>query len=163
MRKLIGWMGAAALAITLTVIGDSQPVQAQEGDTVELGYVRCDVEGGISFIIGSDRDLECVFESTDKQVVQLFDGKMERFGLDIGYTKSGVMLWTALAGVKFDLSESSIAGEYLQVSAEVALGLGLGANVLLGGNGIKLVPVSITGLEGLNIAAGVGTMTLVPK
>jgi hypothetical protein len=39
--------------------------------------------------------------------------------------------------------------------------MGLGANVLLGGgNSIALQPLSISGQEGLNVAGGIGAITL---
>jgi hypothetical protein len=46
----------------------------------------------------------------------------------------------------------------------VSLGAGLGANVLVGGNGrsIALQPLSVSATTGLNIAAGVGDLFLEP-
>jgi hypothetical protein len=47
-------------------------------------------------------------------------------------------------------------------SAAAAAGLGLGANVLLGGSNdqIALQPASVEGIQGLNVAAGFGQITL---
>lgn len=45
----------------------------------------------------------------------------------------------------------------------MAVGLGVGANVLVGGsqNNITLQPLSVEGMQGLNVAAGIGILTLV--
>ncbi len=54
------------------------------------------------------------------------------------------------------------SGVNVGVSGQASVGLGLGANVLLGGSNdqIALQPASIEGVQGLNVAAGFGEMTL---
>ena len=56
----------------------------------------------------------------------------------------------------------ALAGHYAGVGADASVGAGLGANVLVGGTGraFSLQPLSIEGETGLNIAAGVTTVTL---
>ena len=60
------------------------------------------------------------------------------------------------------LPPGALAGGYGGVSASVAAGLGLGANVLVGGSAkqITLQPVSVEGSVGLNVAAGIGEVIL---
>ncbi len=71
-----------------------------------------------------------------------------------------MILWVVVAPTT-NLDHGALAGEYGGVSAEVTVGLGLGANVLVGGgNSIALQPVSISGQRGLNVAAGIGTVVL---
>ena len=55
-----------------------------------------------------------------------------------------------------------MAGSYVGVSAEVTVAGGVGANILLGGfnKSITLQPLSVQVQEGLNIAAGIASMTL---
>ena len=55
-----------------------------------------------------------------------------------------------------------LSGEYVGVSAEETVVLGLGANVLVGGsqNSITLQPLSIQAQAGLNLAVGVSRMIL---
>ena len=57
-----------------------------------------------------------------------------------------------------------MAGNYAGATADAAVGVGLGANVLVGGSNdqIALQPVSIEGMTGLNVAAGFGQITLKP-
>jgi hypothetical protein len=61
-----------------------------------------------------------------------------------------------------NLALGSLAGSYGGATASATVGVGLGANVLLGGsaNSIALQPVSIQGTTGLNVAAGIAAMTL---
>jgi hypothetical protein len=72
-----------------------------------------------------------------------------------------VILWTVAAPTT-DLGAGALAGHYGGATASVALGVGAGANVLLGGfkNSIALQPVSIEGENGLNVAAGIAELSL---
>ena len=56
----------------------------------------------------------------------------------------------------------ALAGTYAGVGADASAGIGLGANVLVGGTGraFSLQPLSIEGEVGINVAAGVTTLTL---
>ena len=56
----------------------------------------------------------------------------------------------------------ALAGSYAGATASATVGVGVGANVLIGGSNrsISLQPVSIEGNTGLNVAAGIGAITL---
>ena len=86
---------------------------------------------------------------------------MSKFGADIGYLKSAVIVW-AVAATTNDLKAGALAGHYGGVTGNVTLGVGAGANVLVGGfnNSIALQPVSFEGQNGLNVAAGIAEITL---
>jgi hypothetical protein len=62
------------------------------------------------------------------------------------------------------LAHGALSGTYSGVGAQATAGAGLGANVLVGGTGnaFSLQPVSIQGQTGINVAAGVTTITLLP-
>ena len=93
--------------------------------------------------------------------VEHYSGSISKFGADIGYLKSAVILWAVAAPTK-DLKPGALEGHYAGASASLTLGVGAGANVLIGGfdQSIALQPVSVEGQNGLNVAAGVGEMTL---
>jgi hypothetical protein len=61
-----------------------------------------------------------------------------------------------------DLRPGALEGGYGGVSASATVGVGAGANVLLGGfdKSIALQPISIEGNTGLNVAAGIGALNL---
>ena len=72
------------------------------------------------------------------------------------------MAWIVFAPGK--LKSGSLRGSYQGVSAEATVGIGLGANVLIGGfkKSINLQPISVQAQIGLNIAAGLGSLNLRP-
>ena len=63
---------------------------------------------------------------------------------------------------KQPIGRGTLRGSYVGASANVALGLGLGAKVLIGGSRrtITLQPLSVEGQIGVNLALGVARLTL---
>lgn len=148
----------AAFALIGTSIFVSSGTRAQ--DRIEIGLLDCIVSGGSGFIFGSTKDLRCEFRRTDGAVEPYF-GAIKKFGLDIGSTDSSVIRWAVLAP-KTDFGPGALSGEYLGVTAEATVGVGLGANALLGGFGksIALQPFSVQSQSGLNFAVGVAELEL---
>ena len=81
--------------------------------------------------------------------------------MDIGYLKSGVLVWAVLAP-STDLRPGALSGDYGGLTAGASAGVGGTANVLIGGStkSISLQPVSIEGDKGVNIAAGIAAISL---
>lgn len=123
------------------------------------GLLKCDISSGASFIFGSSRDLRCVYEPTGGRPIERYTGKIEKFGVDLGFLQSGVILWSVIAPATAK-GAGALSGSYGGASADVVAGAGVGANVLVGANNIQLNPVSISGAQGLNIAAGLSQVTL---
>lgn len=156
---------SSALAAAVISIGTFS-AQAADGDSpdVKAGFLRCDVEGGVSFVFGSSRDIVCTFQRPNR-ATERYTGTIEKYGIDIGYTKGGVMVWGVLAGTP-DVNDGSLSGKFIGVGADAAVGYGVGADVLvLGGDHPKvaLQPLSVEGIEGINIAAGISQLELVPE
>lgn len=130
------------------------------GATVRAGYLTCHVTGGWGWIFGSNRKMECAY-ALQPGYTEYYTGSITKLGADIGYLQSGVILWAVLAPTT-NLGQGALAGHYAGATASAALGVGAGANVLIGGlnSSIALQPVSIEGQNGLNIAAGVASMAL---
>ena len=84
-----------------------------------------------------------------------------KFGVDIGYTNGGVLIWGVFAPTT-NMARGALAGSYAGATGSATVGVGVGANVLIGGSNrsISLQPVSIEGNTGLNVAAGIGAITL---
>jgi hypothetical protein len=80
-------IGAAAFALA---VGSIDPAAAQR---VKAGVLTCDVSAGIGFIIGSQKTVSCVFAPEPAGPQQVYSGSISKFGLDIGVTSSGVMIW----------------------------------------------------------------------
>jgi hypothetical protein len=150
--------GLALLATGSIVAGTAAfgtSAQAQGG--VTAGVLTCNVSSGFGFIFGSSRELRCVYSTTGEHYV----GHISKYGVDIGYTKGAVMVWTVLAPTS-DLAPGALAGHYGGATAGATVGVGISANALIGGSHrtITLQPLSIEGNQGLNVAAGIAEVTL---
>jgi hypothetical protein len=143
----------------LGLLAAAPPAQAA---SVEIGVLTCKVSGGAGFIFGSTKDIECMFEGLSGSRDPYY-GSIDKFGLDIGFTGQSVIVWTVFAP-SADVPYGALAGNYGGVSAEATVGLGVGANALVGGSksSIALQPVSVQGQQGLNVAVGVAALKLRP-
>lgn len=153
-------LAAAAIATGLVGVLATSPSQAQQ--RVEAGLLSCNVAGGAGFIFGSTKRLACQFEAADGRVEQ-YAGTIRKFGIDIGATAESVIVWGVLAPT-VDIPPDTLRGTYSGISAEATVGVGVGANALIGGNeeSIVLQPVSVQAQAGLNVAAGITSIELVP-
>jgi hypothetical protein len=161
MKKLVTCMALCA-GLALAVNAQAQEKSSgggNRGGGVNVGTLSCHVSSGWGLIFGSSRSLKCAFSG--RGPVENYDGNITRFGVDIGYQRSGVILWNVFAP-SGNLNPGALAGRYGGVTAGAAVGVGLGANALVGGSGnhIGLQPLSIQGKTGLNVAAGIAGLTL---
>jgi Protein of unknown function (DUF992) len=154
LNKLGVAIGAFGLAGAMAL---GTPAQAQG---VQAGVLTCNVASGFGFVFGSSRAINCTF-SPAGGAPQHYVGAINKFGVDIGYLQGGVIVWTVVAPT-VNLAPGSLAGTYVGATGSATVGVGLGANVLVGGSGnsIALQPVSIEGSTGLNVAAGIAEITL---
>jgi hypothetical protein len=151
----------AALATSIGLAAAlATPAAAQGG--VAVGNLSCGVSSGWGFVFGSSRALNCTFAGAGGRY-EYYAGNIAKFGVDIGYTQGGVLIWTVIAPTA-NLAPGSLAGSYAGATASATVGVGLGANALIGGSGntIALQPLSISGNTGLNVAAGIGAINLSP-
>ena len=153
-RSIVGavLIAGAALLPGATASADESGVKA--------GVLRCDVGSGVGFIFGSTKDVDCLFSPGGGKPTEKYVGEIKKYGIDIGYSESGVMIWAVLAP-SADVKAGALAGTYAGATAEAAAGAGVGANVLVGGGkSISLQPLSISGAQGINVAAGLGVLDL---
>jgi hypothetical protein len=150
--------GAVILALAVVSL-TSGLAQAQQ---VKAGALECNVSGGIGLIIGSQRQVSCLFTPDRPGPQEGYVGTITKFGLDVGATAAGHMIWAVYtettAGLGF------LAGDYAGASGEITVAAGLGANVLVGGSArtVALQPISVQGQVGLNLALGVANLSLRP-
>jgi hypothetical protein len=149
---------AAVAGLTLGVLTLQAPARADA--TVRAGMITCNVASGWGFVFGSSRDLHCVYSGSNGHTDN-YTGKISKFGVDIGYLKSGVLVWAVLAP-STSLAAGALSGDYGGVTAGATAGVGGNANVLIGGStkSISLQPVSVEGDKGINVAAGIAAISL---
>ncbi len=128
----------------------------------KVGTLTCDISAGIGMIITSKKDVTCMFTPSQPGPREVYTGNITKFGLDIGATTGGEMVWAVDAPTTRRFG--ALAGHYAGASGEATVGAGVGANVLVGGSNrtVTLQPVSVQGQAGLNLAVGVSDLTLRP-
>ena len=154
MRRVLLGLGALALGF-VTAIGG-----AAAQDRIKAGTLACDVSGGLGMIIGSQKGVQCMFNPDQPGPPEGYVGTISKFGLDIGATSAGQMVWAVWAPSSY--GPGVLAGVYTGATAEATVAIGIGGNALIGGSNrtVALQPLSITGQTGLNLAAGVASLEL---
>ena len=146
----------AAVALT-AVVTTSAPAQS----TVKVGTLNCDVSAGVGMILTQKQTMTCAFTPDAGGPPDRYTGRIDQFGIALGAVNQGTLVWAVVAPAS-GVPHGALAGTYTGVGAQATAGAGVGANALVGGTGraFSLQPLSIEGQTGLNIAAGVTTVTL---
>jgi hypothetical protein len=163
-------VGVAALVMGLAPIAaqaaDIAPTYVEPDDRngVKIGTMTCDIAGGVGYVLGSAKEIECEFRSTiGSRAVEHYAGAVRKMGVDLGFTTQGRVVWAVFAPTA-GYHRGSLAGIYQGASVEATVGAGIGANVLIGGTSgsIHLQTVSVQGQLGLNLSATGTSVTLAP-
>ncbi|HET7192062.1 MAG TPA: DUF992 domain-containing protein [Pseudolabrys sp.] len=141
----------------------SAPAAAQTW--AQIGTLSCQVDPNIGFVIVGHQPMNCVYTpapaNPPQGPTQSYDGALNTVGLNIGVSAGSVLAWAVFAPTA-GVPAGALAGDYVGASGAVAVGLGGGANVLLGGSNrtFALQPLSIQGSVALNAVLGVSALTL---
>lgn len=164
LRSVLATASAALLLFTAASGAQAQTAtpgtpQAAGKSGANVGSLSCTVAGGMGFIFGSSKDLSCLFTRTDG-IAERYTGSVKKFGVDLGFTKEAQMVWLVFA--PGSIAPGSLTGGYVGATASATVGVGVGANVLIGGGSgqVTLQPVSVEGSKGLNVAAGLAEVAL---
>ena len=134
-----------AIASMLAVTVNSTVAQ----DRVQAGTLVCNTSIELGVIVGSREALGCIFTPSVPGPIQAYSGTITKLGLDLGATTRGVIVWLVYAPTSLRAGE--LGGTYAGATAEATIGVGLGANVLVGGSNqtVALQPVSVQGQAGV--------------
>ena len=153
----------AGVAIAAALVASANLAQAaDEKKGARVGTLSCHEASGWGLVFSSSHSLKCVFSSLEKDAKPVnFTGEIKKYGVDIGYQANAVILW-AVASTSDKFTPGDLSGKYVGATADVAWAAGLGANVLLGGSkrGFALQPLSVEGMNGVNLAAGLAEVEL---
>lgn len=151
----------SALLALAVFVAASLPAAAQQTNRAQAGMLRCKTSASLGLIVGSHQKLRCTFQPSAGGPSQTYTGHINRLGLDLGVTAGGVMAWAVFAPSS-GVPHGALAGKYVGASGDVSLGVGVGANALVGGSNrtIALQPLSVEGQVGINLALGVAGLTL---
>jgi len=152
---------AAVAAMLIPITGSSAIAQET---TIRAGTLTCEGQGGIGLIIGSKERLLCTYTPADGGPGRGYFGTITKLGLDLGIKGKSVIVWGVLASSS-EIPADALVGRFAGVAADASLGLGAGAQVLVGGTQKSLVlqPLSVKGSVGINIAVGVAGLRLDPR
>lgn len=154
MRKTLLALAVAGIAAA------SAAAPASAADRVQSGVLVCNAGASIGMIVTSKQQLSCTYTPADNSPVANYKGTIEQIGIDLGVTGGGVMTWGVLA-VSKNVAPGALAGKYSGISGDVALGVGIGANALVGNDkSFVLNPISVEGNVGASLALGVAGLTL---
>lgn len=110
--KTIALAAGAFVALAVLVPQASEAQQRR----VRVGVLTCNVAPAVGFIVGSQRQMSCVFRPDRRGRAEGYLGTFNRVGLDVGITGRGVLAWTVFAPTR-RLSPSQLAGNYSGASA----------------------------------------------
>jgi Protein of unknown function (DUF992) len=154
--RIVKILAATAIAAAAA----TSPLQAAVTGT-QVGLLECEVEGGIGLLIGSSKKLQCTFTGSDGSN-ETYTGSINKVGLDVGITGKSYIKWVVYTPAGSEIGKFALAGSYAGVSTGLSLGIGLGANALIGGQekNVGLQPLSVEGQTGLNVALAISTLKL---
>jgi Protein of unknown function (DUF992) len=154
MSKKYLSLGICALAIFFAT-----PAVAQT-QAVRVGGLSCDTGPRVGLLVASRQRMSCVFRSNTGEQYR-YRGRITRVGLDVGITGGGRLFWGVFAPTAH-IGPGALRGTYVGAGGSASVGVGLGANVLVGGSHrtISLQPLSVEGQVGINLALGVAGLRL---
>ncbi|MBN4077197.1 DUF992 domain-containing protein [Mariprofundus ferrooxydans] len=163
MKSKLMIISMACIASTLTVL-PSYAGNSTAG--TKIGVLTCSSvpNSGVNLIIHSTVDITCTFESTDGSGVENYIGETGiGFGINASYEIEKHMLFTVFAADTVSGSHK-LAGKYGGVGASASIGVGVGAQVLVGGSNksVSLQPV-LEGNTGVGVSAGITYLYLQAK
>jgi len=146
-------------AIAAVVLMATAPTGAQAA--VEVGGLTCRSEGGVGYVIGATLNFQCVFVPSAGGPAHHYLGVVRRIGVDLGVTQNVSLGWVVFAPTGV-IRPGDLAGNYGGVQSNASVGVGVGANALVGGsnNTFALQPVSAEAQAGLNVSAGLAGLEL---
>ena len=125
-----------------------------------IGSLVCNVSSGFGYLIGSNRNVSCVFNRSNG-TVERYNGQIRDWGFDLGYYHAGSIVWGVIAPGD-NVAPGSLAGDYTGGGAGGSAGVGVKVNLLFGGDGgkISLQPLQFEGNVGIGANVGVTRLSL---
>ena len=150
---VFGLAGALSVALSMS--------SALADNKIKAGLLDCDVSAGVGLIFTEKQTMKCKFKPLGGGPEDHYTGSIDEVGISLGATAGGILVWSVISDQN-GVPQGALQGRYTGLSANASVGVGLGENILVGGNNqaFMLQPTSYEGQVGLNVAAGVTTVTL---
>jgi len=149
------------LITAVTLVWTYISLGAQEAGGTKVGVLTCKTSASLGLLVGSHQKISCSFKPDSGGAPENYAGHINRLGIDIGVKAGGVMAWGVFAPTN-GYHHGALAGKYVGGSGSASLGVGVGANALIGGShrSIALQPLSVEGNVGVNLALGIAGLSL---
>ena len=159
VRQILTVLLLAALASPAIAQAPGVPPPGVTG--VNTGLLSCNLSPTIGLIVGSLQTMSCVYKPIGPYPPENYTGTFGTLGVDVGITLAQGLAWQVYAPTAGPLN-GALAGAYVGPSGEIGVGVGVGANILFGGNAraYALQPVSLSGEVALNVSVGLSTIEL---
>ncbi len=156
-----------AVAGSLALVAAGGTVRAEETAGLQVGVITCKVVPGsrVNLLVRSTADVDCTWE---------YGGAVEKYrgetgialGLDLSFKGDETIAFGVIAASQ-DVTPGkyALSGKYVGGQADAALGVGVGAKVLVGGGdkNVSLQPLALSGSTGsVGASAGVGFLYIEP-
>ena len=137
---------------------------ALAANDVEIGVLTCKVQDVTNLIVYTGQTFGCTFDPINDED-QLYSGQISKIGVDLSIKEDFTIVWGVFAPSENAYSTDALAGTYVGVGADVAIGVGVGGKVLVGGGAesFSLQPISVSGVEGLGASVGIEKFELQPQ
>jgi len=147
----------SAVAAAMLMAAASTGAQAN----IEVGGLTCRSAGATGFVVGAVLNFNCVFAPAGGGPAHHYVGVIHRIGVDLGVTQNVSMGWVVFAPTGA-IRPGDLAGNYGGVQGNASVGVGVGANAMVGGsnNTFALQPVSAEAQTGVNVSAGLTGLEL---
>jgi Protein of unknown function (DUF992) len=154
-------MNPKAWVISAVLVGFASQATGQTPTWTQSGMLTCKLNPSIGFVIFGHQSMECRFVPSAPLPPQIYEGALNTVGIDIGIVGTGGLAWAVLAPTA-GVPRGALAGTYVGASGDVALGAGVGANVLVGGSdrSFALQPLSVEGSVAMDVTLGLSALQL---
>jgi hypothetical protein len=154
-------MNPKAWVISAVLVGFASQATGQTPTWTQSGMLTCRLNPSIGFVIFGHQSMECRFVPSAPLPPQIYEGALNTVGIDIGVVGTGGLAWAVLAPTA-GVPRGALAGTYVGASGDVALGAGVGANVLVGGSNrsFALQPLSVEGSVAMDVTLGLSALQL---
>ena len=154
-------MNLKAFIISAVLLGLASQAAGQTPTWTQSGMLKCRLNPSIGFVIFGHQSMECRFVPPAPLPPQIYEGALNTVGIDIGVVGTGGLAWAVL-GPAAGVPAGALAGTYVGASGDIAVGAGVGANVLVGGSNrsFALQPLSVQGSVAMDVTLGLSALQL---
>jgi len=162
MKTMFRMMMFTVLAMAVPLMGAAED-QTTKG--TKLGKLECQTVAGsgTNLLIHSTVDVTCTFSSTAGETEHYKGETGVGLGIDLSFDKEANFVFAVMAA-DFKKGSYKFAGKYFGAGADVTIGRGIGAGVLIGGSkkSVSLEPLGLSATKGAGVSGGLTYLYLEP-